>query len=200
MGGNGSLRYGRALAVVSVVVVIAIGFAISAARSSAQTGPRVILFVVDTSTSMAGKPLTDAKGALNGASAVLPEPTWACVPSAGRARAPASSGLRSAPSTSPASTLRWTLWRSGIRARRLRQRWGQQGDPAARGRPHHRTDLRWPVDLRRPVPGCAGAQAPARGGLPHRHRGLPHAGPGRVRASGSGAAGAGRRCGRAATS
>jgi von Willebrand factor type A domain-containing protein len=72
LSGNGSLRYGRALAVASLVVAIAIGFAISAERSSAQTGPRVILFVVDTSTSMAGKPLTDAKSALKGATPVLP--------------------------------------------------------------------------------------------------------------------------------
>ena len=54
LGGNASLRYGRALAVVSLVVAIAIGFAIWVERSSAQTGRRVILFVVDTSTSMAG--------------------------------------------------------------------------------------------------------------------------------------------------
>jgi von Willebrand factor type A domain len=63
--------YGRALAVVSLVVAIAIGFAISAERSSARTGPRVILFVVDVSTSMAGKSLADAESALKGASPVL---------------------------------------------------------------------------------------------------------------------------------
>jgi von Willebrand factor type A domain len=72
LGGNGRLRYGRALALVSLVVAIAIGFAISAERSSARTGPRAILFVVDLSTSMAGKPLTDAQSALKGASPVLP--------------------------------------------------------------------------------------------------------------------------------
>lgn len=72
LGGNGSLGYGRAVAVVSLVVAIAIGLAISAERSRAQTAPRVILFVVDTSTSMGGKPLTDAKSALKGASPVLP--------------------------------------------------------------------------------------------------------------------------------
>jgi von Willebrand factor type A domain len=72
LGGNGPLRYSRALALVSLVVAIVIGFAISAERSSARTGPRVILFVVDTSTSMVGKPLTDAKSALKGASPVLP--------------------------------------------------------------------------------------------------------------------------------
>jgi hypothetical protein len=72
LSGNGSLRYGRVLAVVSLVVAIAIVFATSAERSSAQTGPRVILFLVDTSTSMSGKPLADAKSALKGASPVLP--------------------------------------------------------------------------------------------------------------------------------
>lgn len=72
LGGTGPLRYGRALAVVLLVVATAIGFAISAERSSAQTGPRVVLFVVDLSTSMAGKPLTDAQSALKGATSVLP--------------------------------------------------------------------------------------------------------------------------------
>jgi von Willebrand factor type A domain len=72
LGGTRPLQYGRALAVVSLVAAIAIGFAISAEPSSARTGPRVILFVVDTSTSMAGKPLTDAQSALKGASPVLP--------------------------------------------------------------------------------------------------------------------------------
>jgi von Willebrand factor type A domain len=72
LAGNGLLSYGRAAAVVSLVVAIAIGFAISAERSSAQTGARVILFVVDTSTSMRGQRLTDAKSALKGATPVLP--------------------------------------------------------------------------------------------------------------------------------
>jgi hypothetical protein len=72
LGGMGPLRYGRALAVVSLVAAIAIGFAMSAEPSSARTGPRVILFVVDLSTSMVGKPLTDAQIALKGASPVLP--------------------------------------------------------------------------------------------------------------------------------
>jgi hypothetical protein len=72
LGRNGPLRYGRALAVASLVVAIAIGFAISAQASSARTTPRAILFVVDLSTSMAGKPLTDAQSALKGASPVLP--------------------------------------------------------------------------------------------------------------------------------
>ena len=56
MGGNSSLRYDRAFAIVSLVAVIAVGFGASAERSSAQTRPRVILFVVDTSTS-AAKPV-----------------------------------------------------------------------------------------------------------------------------------------------
>jgi hypothetical protein len=72
LGGNGSLRYGRAFAVVSLVVAMAIGFAVSAERAGAQAGARVILFVVDTSTSMAGKPLADAKSALKSASSALP--------------------------------------------------------------------------------------------------------------------------------
>jgi von Willebrand factor type A domain len=67
---NASLSYGRALAIVSLV--LAIGFAMSAGRASAQTGPRVILFVVDTSTSMEGQRLTDTKSALMGTSPVLP--------------------------------------------------------------------------------------------------------------------------------
>src|SRR3954451_21532465 len=67
---NASLPYGRALAIVSLV--LAIGFAMSAGRASAQTGSRVILFVVDTSTSMYGLRLTDTKSALMGASPVLP--------------------------------------------------------------------------------------------------------------------------------
>jgi hypothetical protein len=71
-GGSGSLRNHRALTVVSLVIATAIGFAVSAERSSAQTPARVILFVIDTSTSMAGKPLADAKSALKGASSVLP--------------------------------------------------------------------------------------------------------------------------------
>jgi len=71
LGGNGFLRYGRAFAVVSLVVAVAIGFAVSAERSGAQTGDRVILFVVDVSTSMAGKPLADAKIALKGGSSAL---------------------------------------------------------------------------------------------------------------------------------
>jgi hypothetical protein len=69
---NGSPRCGRAFAVVSLVVAIAIGLAVSAERSGAQTGARVILFVVDTSTSMYGKPLADAKTALKGGSSALP--------------------------------------------------------------------------------------------------------------------------------
>jgi hypothetical protein len=72
LGGNGPLRCGRALAVVLLVVAVVIGFAISAERSSARTGPRVILFVVDASRSMRGQPLTDVKSALKGASPVLP--------------------------------------------------------------------------------------------------------------------------------
>lgn len=72
LGGNGSLRYGRAFAIASLVVVIAIGCAASAERSSAQSRPRVILFVVDTSTSMAGKPLADAQSALKGGISALP--------------------------------------------------------------------------------------------------------------------------------
>jgi hypothetical protein len=72
LGASGPLRYGRGSAVVSLVVATAMGFAISAERSSARTGPRVILFVVDASTSMTGKPLTDAKSALKGATPVLP--------------------------------------------------------------------------------------------------------------------------------
>jgi von Willebrand factor type A domain len=72
LSGDEPLRYRRALAVVSLLVAIAIGFAISAETSSAQTRPRAILFVVDLSTSMVGQPLADAKSALKGASPVLP--------------------------------------------------------------------------------------------------------------------------------
>jgi von Willebrand factor type A domain len=67
---NGSFPYGRALAIVSLV--LAIGFALSAGPASAQTGSRVVLFVVDTSTSMYGQRLADTKSALMGANPVLP--------------------------------------------------------------------------------------------------------------------------------
>jgi hypothetical protein len=56
----------------AIVVAIVVGFAVSGERSSAQAGARVVLFVVDTSTSMAGKPLADAKSALKGGSSALP--------------------------------------------------------------------------------------------------------------------------------
>ena len=66
---GGLLRCRRAFA---IGVAIVVGFAVSGERSSAQAAPRVVLFVVDTSTSMAGKPLADAKSALKGGSSALP--------------------------------------------------------------------------------------------------------------------------------
>lgn len=66
-----SVRFDRLLAIVSLSAAVAIGCAVSAERSSAAVGGETILFVVDTSTSLAGKPLADAKGALLGASTAI---------------------------------------------------------------------------------------------------------------------------------
>jgi hypothetical protein len=71
LGGKSFSRCGRAFAVVSLVLAVAFGLAVAAERASAQTGARVVLFVVDVSTSMYGKPLADAKGALKGGSSAL---------------------------------------------------------------------------------------------------------------------------------
>lgn len=66
-----AVRWDRLLAVVSLSAAVAIGCAISAERSSAAAGGETILFVVDTSTSLVGKPLADAKQALVGASTAI---------------------------------------------------------------------------------------------------------------------------------
>lgn len=66
-----SVRFDRLLAIVSLSAAVAIGCAFSAERSSAAVGGETIVFVVDTSTSFAGKPLADAKGAIVGASTAI---------------------------------------------------------------------------------------------------------------------------------
>jgi len=72
LGESASRRFSRVCAVVSLVLTVAVGLAVSPDRSAAQTPPRVLLFLVDTSTSMYGKPLADAQNAIKGASSALP--------------------------------------------------------------------------------------------------------------------------------
>jgi hypothetical protein len=70
--GNGSLLYERVFALVSLTLAVALGFAVSAERAIAATAARATVFVVDTSTSMAGRPLAEAKSALVGGTTAVP--------------------------------------------------------------------------------------------------------------------------------
>lgn len=70
--GAAPMRDRRLAAVFAISTVVAIGFALSADRSVAQTAPRATIFVVDTSGSMRGARLATAKNALIDAAGAIP--------------------------------------------------------------------------------------------------------------------------------
>ena len=159
---GGLLRYRRAFAIVVATVV---GFAVSGEGSSAQAGARVILFVVDTSTSMVGEPLADAKSALKGGAG----PSGADVGLRSFGGPCENSGIERlaiGPFDVPSFDSAVDSWRRRGGDANSGSAAGSRGHSAARRRPHHCAGLRRPVELRRSVPGCAAAQGPARRGLP----------------------------------
>lgn len=68
---SGSVRQHRAFALVSLIAAVAIAFAVLPERAAAAP-PRTILIVVDTSSSMYGTRLAQAKQALVGGSSAIP--------------------------------------------------------------------------------------------------------------------------------